>query len=447
MSNNIEEFIKQVPSFKESRLNSLYSDFEKNKQLNPEGYQANIQAWKSLISKLITSIKYDSESQLSLSVYNPNLKHALMIPIYGEPKNLNGILQELVNERFLVPESLFMGATETYIGVVNNHFTLRDYTSINAWLHWRSLKNFQVSKNDKLVNDKYIYWDELVKLGEKFKNNIKSKIVDNERYSNTLFTNDQLYNKINKELNITKQDFKIFLKYISRDLKLCKVKEVDGVTYIKFPKSERDEITNEDISIINIKSNLQSLDIRVKELEKKLQNIDLKSVLKFPKDIQKLKLSQLIKFKKNLTIKLDQNISLQNEMFNILNKINDARFNIDYLQILSDSAKVLSKFNNAINIEDIDKVRVDIDDKIAKEQHISDALTENKEIEHDDELDKELEKLLEEDKLDKEAAAQEDSTKLDEENQLLHKLEKLKVLDQKSESIPNGEKAEKIIAE
>ena len=42
---DIETFIKSVPEFKESRLSSLYSNFEKNKVLNPEGYEANIYAW------------------------------------------------------------------------------------------------------------------------------------------------------------------------------------------------------------------------------------------------------------------------------------------------------------------------------------------------------------------------------------------------------------------
>ena len=101
----IEDIIKLIPAFKESRLNSLYSNFQKNKQLNPEGYEANIQAWKSLFTKIITSNKFEPESVVSIPTYNPSLKELLSLHPYNEPKNLSNILQEFVNDKFLIPAS------------------------------------------------------------------------------------------------------------------------------------------------------------------------------------------------------------------------------------------------------------------------------------------------------------------------------------------------------
>ncbi|KAI5965971.1 uncharacterized protein KGF55_001335 [Candida pseudojiufengensis] len=457
MSTNIEEIIRQTPLFKESRLNSLYSNFENFKQLNPEGYQANIQAWKQLISNLIKSNEFDPKSQISLTTYNPNLEQSLTIPIYGEPKKLDGILQELVNKRFLIPESLFLNANGNYGSIVNNSF---NFTSINSWLQSRALKNYQVKKkNGNLIDEKYILWDELVRLGDKFQTEVQNKIINSDKYSSTLFTNDLLYEKILKVTHITKQDFKLLLKFISTDLNSCVTETRDGITYIKFIKTDSETITNEDVSIINIKLNLQNLNIRIKELENKLSNINLKSVLSLPKDVQKLKLSRLIKFKKVLISKLDQSIQLQSELYQILNKINDAKFNIEYFEILQSSSKVLNKLNNEIKIEDIEEVRDEIDKEMVKEEEISDALIDKSEAENDDEINEELNKLVKENKQgenkqeEKSAVSEKITQNSDnDEKELLDKLESLELSDEKTkklneDEIPLKKEENKLIAE
>lgn len=136
----IEDIIKLVPAFKESRLNSLYSNFQKNKQLNPEGYQANIRAWRTLFTKIITSEKFEPESVTSIPTYSPNLKESLSLHPYNEPQNLNNILQEFVNDRFLIPASLYLTAKESYFITINSQLSISQYFSVNVWQQWRALK-------------------------------------------------------------------------------------------------------------------------------------------------------------------------------------------------------------------------------------------------------------------------------------------------------------------
>ena len=69
---DFEKFIRTVPDFKQSRLSSLYSNFEHNKTLNQIGYEANINAWKSLLIKLTTSKSILPKSIISLDTTGLN---------------------------------------------------------------------------------------------------------------------------------------------------------------------------------------------------------------------------------------------------------------------------------------------------------------------------------------------------------------------------------------
>ncbi|KAG5420038.1 hypothetical protein I9W82_001918 [Candida metapsilosis] len=423
----IEDVIKLVPAFKESRLNSLYSNFQKSKQLNPEGYQANIQAWKSLFVKIITSDQFEPESVVSIPTYNPNLEESLSLHPYNKPQNLNCIIQEFVDDRFLIPASLYLSAKENYLVTTSGQFSVSQYLSINAWQQWRALKNYSVIKRGRLVDDRFIYCDELVRFGQKVANLIERK-VKGDAYSSILFNHTLLFDELSKHLTITKTDYDLLLKYLSRDIGLLQTKDVDGHLYIKI---SQEAITQEDEAVVQVKQTLKNLETRIKEVEDKLSSIDFKSVLSLPKDAQKSSLRQKMATKANLVKLLDRNINLEMEMTTLLQKINDSNFNSVYFSVLENSAKTLSKLNNRLKIDDIDRVKADIDEELSKEQETSDALVGDA---NDEDVDEELNRMIKEQEgegktTDEKENTTEYSETTDKERDLLRKLENLTVKD------------------
>lgn len=425
----IEDIIKLVPAFKESRLNSLYSNFQKNKQLNPEGYQANIRAWKTLFTKIITSDKFESESVTSIPTYSPNLKESLSLHPYNEPQNLNNILQEFVNDRFLIPASLYLTAKENYFITISSQFSISQYFSMNAWQQWRALKNYSVVEQGRLVDDRFIYWDELVRLGQKVAKIIETK-VKGDTYSSTLFNYNLLFDELSKYMTITLVDYNLLLKHLSRDIGLLQTKDVNGIVYIKISQKE---ISPEDEAVIQVKQTIKNLETRIKEVESKLRSVDFRAVLSLPKDAQKSSLRQKMAMKANLLKLLNRNIDLELEMTTLLQKIDDANFNSVYFSVLESSGKTLSKLNNKLKVDDLDRVKTDIDEEISKEEEISDALA----VEANDvDVDEELKKMLAEDKAEKEPKSTKEKKSVEElnmseekEQELLSKLENLSVKD------------------
>jgi hypothetical protein len=151
---NIDEIIRANKHFKESRLPSLYSDFERLKLLNPEGYEANIEAWTNLLLEIIKHYK-DNDSRVSIPTVNPDLKQILSIPIQGKPRSLNLILQELVSRKFLVPYSHYISVDIPYFGIIDNSLSI--YNRIKLYLN-----GVQFTPNER-----YLSWDLTCQLGNK----------------------------------------------------------------------------------------------------------------------------------------------------------------------------------------------------------------------------------------------------------------------------------------
>lgn len=441
---DFEKFIRTVPDFKQSRLSSLYSNFEHNKTLNQIGYEANINAWKSLLIKLTTSKSILPKSIISLDT--TGLNDFLTIPIYGYPQNLGNILNELIHAKVFIPNSVYQSSKGSYFDIMNNNSgnSILDYLSVKSWVKWSVDaiigQNYSiVNKNGSLKNDRLIYWNLLVKYGDEVLNYITQDIIKKEgnAYSSKLFSNLSLLEKlIHKFPYLTSIDFGILLLYWSRDKSACSIKKLKDseIVYIKFDSGL--ELTTDDIGIINIQLTLSQLNNRINQLETQISQINPKTVLDLPsKSDQLRKLKQLKLQKLSLVKSLETSNKLWDELNTILIKINDSNLNHEVYQQLVSSSRILKNLNDKVSLEDIDYVKLDIDGAIAQEDEISQALGVGHGVEEydDDEIETELQNMTNEMKKQETTKEKQSKEGIQEQNEidkdLLTKLDNLKVSD------------------
>lgn len=441
---DFEKFIRTVPDFKQSRLSSLYSNFEHNKTLNQIGYEANINAWKSLLIKLTTSKSILPKSIISLDT--TGLNDFLTIPIYGYPQNLGNILNELIHTKVFIPNSVYQSSKGSYFDIMNNNSgnSILDYLSVKSWVKWSVYaiigQNYSiVDKNGSLKNDRLIYWNLLVKYGDEVLNYITQDIIKKEgnTYSSKLFSNLSLLEKlIHKFPYLTSIDFGILLLYWSRDKSACSIKKLKDseIVYIKFDSGL--ELTTDDIGIINIQLTLSQLNNRINQLETQISQINPKTVLDLPsKSDQLRKLKQLKLQKLSLVKSLETSNKLWDELNTILIKINDSNLNHEVYQQLVSSSRILKNLNDKVSLEDIDYVKLDIDEAIAQEDEISQALGVGHGVEEydDDEIETELQNMTNEMKKQETTKEKQSKEGIQEQNEidkdLLTKLDNLKVSD------------------
>lgn len=447
----IEAVIRSNPHFPKSRLNSLYSNFENLKHLNPEGFEANIQAWSNLLTGLIQS-GILRDSQLSINTFNPNISQLLAIPMYGQPKGLGTILNELVQRRILVPYSLYSSATDSFVSIMHDSMKFTDYISPGKWLQWGiqqlGLASTFTSTNKKgeLSKEIYISWSILCSVGQTFINRIQKEINLGTR-SSSLFDKVSFYNFMKSiDPGLSHTDFDILLIYFSRDLGICKIKQLDSITCIKFLNQEdiNNNLTDEDIGIIKLKSTITAIEIRNEDLEKKVSTMshNMKVLLKNRNSTNEtgtnIRLKNMLASRKVIISSLEKSSSALGQLTTTLLKINDATSNKNIFDLLSKSSKVLNALNDSINLDDVDDLHIELEEGYDKTDKISESLASgSKAYTNDEELENELDKLYEEESSNVKPVNSKETNKTEDDDlELIRKLGDMKVTDE----IPNEER-------
>ncbi|CUM55348.1 uncharacterized protein AC631_02128 [Debaryomyces fabryi] len=449
----IEEFIRSNPHFPKSRLNSLYSNFENLKHLNPEGFEANIQAWSDLLISLLQSGLL-AGSQVSINTFSPNIAQLLAIPVYGQPKGLGIILNELVQRRVLIPYSLYINATDSYVSIMNDSIKFTDYISPSKWLHWgiQQLRLTSIftatNKKNELNKETYISWSILCAFGQKFVNEIQKEINVGIR-SSSLFDKLSCYSYMKSiDPGLSPTDFEILLVYFSRDLGICKLKQQDNITCIKFlNEGNLNYISDEDIGIIRLKSTITAIEKRNEELEIKSVNIsnNMKVLLKNRNSSNEIgtniRLKNMLKSRREIHASLEKSSSALSQLNTALLKINDATSNKNIFDLLSESSKLLNALNESINLDDVDNLQIELEEGYDKTNAISESLSSSGTAYiNEEELEDELDKLYAQESSNMEPVAANDSNNTnnntEDDLELIRKLQDMKV----SGKITNKEK-------
>lgn len=431
MTEGMEDFIKANPYFKSSRLNSLYSDFHRLKQLNPDGYEANVLAWSNLLVSLLKSRRLSSV----LSIPASGLYLSLSIPIYGRPDALPTVLEELVNQQIVVPLSVYKLVQGSFYEFIASKTSIFDYINPNKWLEWGlSSIGFNgsfspVTSKGDLKDEYYINWDHLIAMGENIHKQICQLFTGD--YTELLFDSSTLYDHIlTIEPKFSKVDLEILMLFWLRDKNYITVRKDQDSTYIKFENTS--EITDDDIAVINLKATMNTLTKRNQVLEHKLEEIPnkIKAMLKTGGK-QDRGVRSLLLTKKTVTNSLNKSNEVLNQINTILLKINDAHVNLSMFESMKRSSAILKGLNSQISVDEVDKLRDELDEEITKSDEINEAL--GTKVESDEEIEAELDKLCEEAKI----AVPE---KKDDTDQLLKKLEDLNIskeqLEGGKESVP-----------
>lgn len=241
-------------------------------------------------------------------------------------------------------------------------------------------------------------------------------------------------------------DFDILLIYFSRDLGICKIKQLDSITCIKFLNQEdiNNNLTDEDIGIIKLKSTITAIEIRNEDLEKKVSTMshNMKVLLKNRNSTNEtgtnIRLKNMLATRKVIISSLEKSSSALGQLTTTLLKINDATSNKNIFDLLSKSSKVLNALNDSINLDDVDDLHIELEEGYDKTDKISESLASgSKAYTNDEELENELDKLYEEESSNVKPVNSKETNKTEDDDlELIRKLGDMKVTDE----IPNEER-------
>lgn len=425
----------------QSRLNSLYKDFRPLKELNFDGYVANVNDWQNYLLK-----KYFPKQDKICVTIGTRFLQDISDKKYGAPASIDVVIDNLIQENILIKLDEF-----------KNSATKRDektITRIFSWIHASSigkLNRYQSRKNDNATN--YLKQDTFVirpLLEEKFtkiydiiRNNILAKattvcdlifpledFIDFSGISYTL-PSDSLI-----EWEVMLNYLEYHKNTITRKENIVKI--IDPLVESIY-KQFGVEITETDQSIAeikqcftNIENAIEKYEIEVYEYKMKLKGDDFKKITKIAQTeykrgyflAQKM-LLKLFKFRNNLVevkYQLDMSVS-----------------NLVLYKTLQSSNKIITTINGKIGpAEKVHDLLEEIRERSTDNEEITKVLSMEISKFDDDELDEELKEM------EKELAGQEisktqsEKNKEDDESKILEQLENLNINNEQSLNVVNN---------
>ncbi|ONH69042.1 Charged multivesicular body protein 7 [Cyberlindnera fabianii] len=372
--------------FTKSRLYSLYSDFRKLKEANPDGYEANLIAWRSLIDSFFTQ----QVLQHAFVLNTEHLQNDLTLAEYGKPLAVDLVLEDMVRSGDLIPYKQF---TETSDSI----YTTRWVRPVLSWAVNRFIYDTSYKIGDKkngLRADKLISKKTL----EKYEKEVTKKLIGDAENTHTknVFTKMQLRETIDaldiqvdgSTVQLSDLDFEILLKFLERDNKKIKVKD----DVVKFGD---EDVTDEDIGICQIKSTMSSLELHITELQVKIDSTDKKLKLSLKNKASKDVSLNLLRSKKVAEQALTKQIASLTQLESVLYKIDESSTNIQLVNALEKGTDLLKSLNSQIGgIERVEQVMDDVEEQKYTADKITEEISRLGNGVSEDDIEAEFEEML-----------------------------------------------------
>ncbi|KAK6596293.1 Snf7 family protein [Botrytis cinerea] len=387
MSELFNYLLDNEPQFRRARLAALYSDFRQQQTLNPDGYQANIEAWQKALAKAARAGVMPSQGSspdLLILRADDELLRALDTNEWGRPLSL-GLLS----------------------------WTIKPW-DIVGW----GLKQIGISfGGDKLPGGKLVILGNVEEAAKIFAGKSGAKTGRVGRiYSKRMFKEE--FGNVLGEHPLSDVDMDAFLKFLTRDKKVI---ACDGETIkLKAPTdSKTPTITQEDTSIASLKSLIADLEIQTKLFAERVDTMERTAKEAVAKKNRVSALAAL-RSKKSAETTLANRHATLSQLEEVLSKIEQAADQVDLVRVMESSTKVLSSLNKEIGgVERVDDVVDQLREQMGQVDEVGDVIAEPgqsnvDETEVDDELEamekeerrkiEEKERLVKEEKERKEAA-------------------------------------------
>lgn len=408
----------ELPS---SRLDSLYKDFRPLKELNPDGYVANIGTWKEYLKR-----RYFQEN--CLFICGHELLQELNRDIYGIPKSIDVVIDSLVEEGYLVSSEDFY----------EQRMYCEQYPRIMQWMGFGKNK---VLKSRKSENDLYLKNLQLIvrpnveKKCKKIAEEIRDNIIDTaSSVIDLILPLKEFYQRCNFFDYVKKEDNDLALFYLVNYKKTV----IMGDNFIKViaPSLDSNSLTDNDVRIADLKNVLTNIGNQVNKME--IERSDYSKILcrsvkeRAPREVQRKYLQAMKLVEKYLYRLLDH----QSNLLEIKGQIEMAITNEILVNTLSEANQAMKSIKQySSSVEKVEQLLDELKEHREQADEIGTMLAGTDEAIDEDELNAELARI------DSQLGKELEPSEANQEAKVLEKLTDLKIGEQKSDQ--NSSNSEK----
>ena len=404
MPSLLDWLVENEPSFRRTRLPSLYSDLTVQRSTNPEGYSANVTAWTSALTRASLAGQLPLEQRLILQT-SDDLINALASPQYGRPSGLGCVLDDAVRTGKMVDLDDFLTSEKS----IYSRSWIPSPWSI---LHWSLRKAGLVGSGSYDVNGHLRHGSlALVSALEEVYNRYASKVRDRTAsLTDRIMSREQFVTEMGELMQgtIAEQDVKVLLRYLSRDKQALSYD--DTTIKLKAPTAAMpDSITHEDRSIASLKTLIANLSSQISSLTTRIAALQTTAQTSVKAGNKASALSAL-RSKKLAEKSFESRSNTLHQLEEVYTKIEAAVDQVQVVAAMEASAGVLKTLNKKVGgVEKVEDVIETLREEMGKVDEVSGVIAEpldGKVVLDEADVDEELESMEQEERAKREQAEQ-----------------------------------------
>ncbi|KAL1843336.1 hypothetical protein VTJ49DRAFT_2153 [Mycothermus thermophilus] len=404
--------VENEPAFRKTRLPALYSEFQTQRTIKPDAYQANVSAWRQALSRIVSSGLAPSPRGQDPSLFvlhsGEPLARALESKQYGRPLALGAVVQEALAARDLIPLREFLEAKESVYRRSWSVWNLASWTM-------KQLGVADYLKKDTLPPGDFVVLANVEEAGRAFSEHAKDATGAGTRFERT-FTKAHFLRTFNSLLvdgkQLSKTDADVILRFLSRDKGAI---AYDGATVrINPPDSaaeaddEPPSITPEDESMAQIKELLANLTHQAALLTDRIAQLTSQATLAAKQQNRTAALAAL-RSRKLAEATLARRLAAANQLEEVAASLEHACDNVRLARAMEASAAALESLHARTGgVERVEEVANTLREQMAAVDEVASILAESAGtvVVDEGEIDEELEAMEAEERKKREEEAE-----------------------------------------
>lgn len=376
------QVINQVPGFTESRKRSLYSNFARLREDNPDGFEANVRVWRQALDECV---KKHCFADSTVVPAGPGLLLELADPKNGKPEDLFCVFDEEIAQGRIYPLSQYLKSSGPVFrqdwsppGILRG---------IGSWALSKVVNlSFRSGASGSLKPEKYVVGEIARARSQELLAALKAQSAKlGSTFSSKVF-DFGLVTELVPYMSAT--DVEVCVLYLARELR----------EKIAYDPAERilvigSAISEQQRTIVGLRRQIRVLETRGERLTQEIADLHAKakSVVRTNAHLAKHCLMSKARAEKSLS----QTLQTQAQLEVVLAKVDEASDQQATIAALEQSAKLLEQANSQVGgIDRVSDLMEKLQDGIQDTDDIAQQLSGMSLDEVDDhEIDQELEEL------------------------------------------------------
>ncbi|KAI0844393.1 Snf7-domain-containing protein [Daldinia vernicosa] len=371
MSELLNYLVQNDENFRRARLPALYSDFRSQRTLNPDGFAANVAAWKRGLSSAALAGHAPSKSathnHLTLDLESDALLRSLESKQFGRPLALGTVLQEALASGEMMPLQQFLKAKESIYH--------RSWSSL-PWsvISWGLRQVGIGGPGDNLPKGQFVILHNLEVVSKTFGEATADRTSPFERtFSKTHFQRTFAEGLLEKQQRLSEIDLEVLVTFLSRDKNML---ATDGNTVKIRSGSEDVIITHEDSAIASLKELMEDLTRQTEVLSRRVDELNV-AAQDAVRRKNKIAALAALKSKKLAETNLSRRHDTLSQLEDVAAKIEQAADNVQLVRVMQSSTVALRSLNAQVGGADkVDEVLENLREQMGEVDEVGNIIAE-----------------------------------------------------------------------